>query len=65
MPKLYTVYRKGTDELVAFELPARQCAELMGITYKSFMSRASQARTGELKYAWEIYDADNLQEEEN
>lgn len=34
--KLYTVYKNGTDELIAFEETAEKCAELMGIKISRF-----------------------------
>jgi len=33
---LYTVYRNKNDELIAFEQPARKCAELMGVKVEYF-----------------------------
>lgn len=34
--KLYSVWRNGTDEIIAISLPADKCAELMGITRQAF-----------------------------
>jgi hypothetical protein len=34
--RLYSVWKNGTDEIVAICLPADKCAELMGITRQAF-----------------------------
>ncbi len=41
----YTVYLEKTDKVVAFGT-ARQCAEMMGITYEHFQSLVSKWRHG-------------------
>ncbi len=46
--KYYTVYRNGTDEVVAFG-SAKECAAKRGITLDSFHSFVSNTRSGRTK----------------
>lgn len=34
--KLFSVWRNGTDEIIAISLPADKCADLMGISRQAF-----------------------------
>lgn len=60
--KLYTVYNRRTDELVAFELPQEKCVELMGVKPHTFNQMKSYCKHGR-DCKWEIFEVeDNLDE---
>lgn len=46
--KYYTVYRNGSDDVVAFGT-AKECAEARGMTLRSFYSFISNTRSGRTK----------------
>lgn len=41
---LYSVYDNQTDESLAVDLPPEKCAEILGITYNSFMCAVARGR---------------------
>lgn len=54
---LYTVWDNRTDKCIAIDLPGKQCAEIMGIEYNSFlvaMMRGSDKWTIEKR----LFDSD-------
>ena len=62
MKKYYTVYRNGTDEVVAFGT-AEECAKIRGITLDSFHSFVSNTRSGRTKtYSVIVEDIDEEEE---
>jgi len=61
MDKLFTVYNRRTDELVAFELPIEKCIDLMGVAKHTFYQAKSNANKGK-NTKWEIFEADNKEE---
>lgn len=53
MPYLYSVWNNFTDELIILDGTARQCADAMGISFKSFHSLKTRMNQGKLK-KWTI-----------
>lgn len=41
---LYSVWDNRTDRCLAVDLPAKKCAEILGITYNSFLIAAAKGR---------------------
>lgn len=54
MRKLYTVYNRRTDELVAFELPRKKCAAVMGMTLSAFNNACYLSKRG-MSGKWDIF----------
>jgi hypothetical protein len=50
---LYSVWNNDTDELIILDGTARQCADAMGISFKSFHSTRTRLKQGKLK-KWTI-----------
>ena len=50
---LYSVWNNYTDELIILDGTARQCADAMGISFKSFHSTRTRLKQGILK-KWTI-----------
>ena len=58
---LYTVWDNRTDECLALDLSGKKCAEILGITYNSFMIAIAKGRkkwTIEKRYADEEVEED-------
>lgn len=54
--KIYSVYDKKTGCPVAIAKTAKECAELMGITYQAFRNTCNRLSKGGFSPKWEIYD---------
>lgn len=58
---LYTVWDNRTDECLALDLSGKKCADILGITYNSFMVAVQRGRkkwTIEKRYADENVEED-------
>lgn len=60
----YSVYETGTDRPIKIWGTARECADAMGITYKSFYSYVSRTRAGKPYKGVEIIQHDTTDEDD-
>ena len=60
--KYYTVYRNGSDDVVAFGT-AKECAEARGMTLRSFYSFISNTRSGRTK-TYTVISEDVIEDED-